>query len=101
MGTATLEEKFEVMKEIGDGSFGSVVLARTRTAGSHVAKRGTMVRGPFPFFFSSHDLIDGSIRALGELEENLSDCLCFIIRTDCDQDDEEDLRILFVMSRVA
>ncbi|EGC49575.1 sporulation protein kinase mde3 [Histoplasma capsulatum var. duboisii H88] len=43
MGTATLEEKFEVMKEIGDGSFGSVVLARTRTAGSHVAKRGTMI----------------------------------------------------------
>ncbi|KAL2373175.1 hypothetical protein RJ035_003968 [Blastomyces gilchristii] len=43
MGTATLEEKFEVMKEIGDGSFGSVVLARTRTAGSHVARRGTMI----------------------------------------------------------
>ncbi|KAK2810567.1 hypothetical protein FQN50_002824 [Emmonsiellopsis sp. PD_5] len=43
MAAATLEEKFEVMKEIGDGSFGSVVLARTRTAGSHVARRGTMV----------------------------------------------------------
>ncbi|OJD24323.1 CMGC/RCK/MAK protein kinase [Blastomyces percursus] len=43
MGTATLEERFEVMKEIGDGSFGSVVLARTRTAGSHVARRGTMI----------------------------------------------------------
>ncbi|EEH23076.2 CMGC/RCK/MAK protein kinase [Paracoccidioides brasiliensis Pb03] len=43
MATATLEDKFEVIKEIGDGSFGNVVLARTRTAGSHVARRGTMV----------------------------------------------------------
>jgi meiosis induction protein kinase IME2/SME1 len=38
-----LEDRFEVLKEIGDGSFGSVVLARTRTAGSNVARRGTMV----------------------------------------------------------
>jgi meiosis induction protein kinase IME2/SME1 len=43
---ATLEDKFEVLKEIGDGSFGSVVLARVRTAGSQVARRGTMVRIP-------------------------------------------------------
>ncbi|KAK2771767.1 hypothetical protein FQN53_004901 [Emmonsiellopsis sp. PD_33] len=43
MAAATLEEKFEVMKEVGDGSFGSVVLARTRTAGAHVARRGTMI----------------------------------------------------------
>ena len=41
---ATLEDKFEILKEIGDGSFGSVALARVRTAGSHVARRGTMVR---------------------------------------------------------
>ena len=41
---ATLEDKFEVLKEIGDGSFGSVVPARVRTAGSQVARRGTMVR---------------------------------------------------------
>jgi meiosis induction protein kinase IME2/SME1 len=39
----TLEDRFEVIKEVGDGSFGSVVLARTRTAGSNVARRGTMV----------------------------------------------------------
>jgi meiosis induction protein kinase IME2/SME1 len=32
-----------VMKEIGDGSFGSVALARVRTAGSHIARRGTLV----------------------------------------------------------
>ncbi|OKL61265.1 hypothetical protein UA08_03195 [Talaromyces atroroseus] len=39
----TLEDRFEVIKEVGDGSFGSVVLARVRTAGSNVARRGTMV----------------------------------------------------------
>lgn len=32
-----------MMKEIGDGSFGSVALARVRTAGSHIARRGTLV----------------------------------------------------------
>ncbi|KAJ5792513.1 Meiosis induction protein kinase IME2/SME1 [Penicillium pulvis] len=40
---ATLEDRFQVMKEVGDGSFGSVALARVRTAGSHIARRGTMV----------------------------------------------------------
>lgn len=43
MGTTILEDKFEVIKEIGDGSFGSVHLARVRTAGAHIAKRGSMV----------------------------------------------------------
>lgn len=38
-----LEERFEVIKEIGDGSFGSVALARVRGAGANVARRGTMV----------------------------------------------------------
>lgn len=38
-----LEDKFDVLKDIGDGSFGSVVLARTRTAGSYVARRGSLV----------------------------------------------------------
>jgi meiosis induction protein kinase IME2/SME1 len=38
-----LEDRFEVIKEIGDGSFGSVALARVRGAGSTVARRGTMV----------------------------------------------------------
>lgn len=43
-GTAlTLEDRFEVLKEIGDGSFGSVVLGRVRTAGANVARRGTVV----------------------------------------------------------
>lgn len=40
-----LEDRFEVLKEIGDGSFGSVVLARVRTAGANVARRGTVVSG--------------------------------------------------------
>lgn len=38
-----LEDRFEVLKEIGDGSFGNVVLARVRTAGANVARRGTVV----------------------------------------------------------
>ncbi|KAI1486791.1 kinase-like domain-containing protein [Biscogniauxia mediterranea] len=38
-----LEDRFEVLKEIGDGSFGSVALARVRTAGANVARRGTVV----------------------------------------------------------
>lgn len=41
--TMALEDRFEVLKEIGDGSFGSVVLARVRTAGASVARRGTVI----------------------------------------------------------
>lgn len=41
--TCALEDRFEVLKDIGDGSFGSVVLARVRGAGSAVARRGTVV----------------------------------------------------------
>lgn len=40
---ASLEDRFQVMKEVGDGSFGSVAVARVRTAGAHIARRGTMV----------------------------------------------------------
>ncbi|KAK2746813.1 hypothetical protein FQN57_002855 [Myotisia sp. PD_48] len=40
---ATLEDKFQVLKEVGDGSFGNVVVARVRTAGSNIARRGTMI----------------------------------------------------------
>lgn len=43
-----LEDKFEVLKDIGDGSFGSVVLARVRTAGSHIARRGSVVSEQTP-----------------------------------------------------
>ena len=38
-----LEDRFEVIKQIGDGSFGSVALARVRGAGAGIARRGTMV----------------------------------------------------------
>lgn len=40
----TLEDKYQIVKEIGDGSFGSVVLGRTRTAGAVAVRRNTMVR---------------------------------------------------------
>lgn len=43
MSATCLEDRFEVLKDIGDGSFGSVALARVRTAGAHVARRGTLV----------------------------------------------------------
>ena len=63
-----LEDKFEVLKDIGDGSFGSVVLARVRTAGSHIARRGSVVSEQ-----SSHDYAGPKI-VLGcnqDHEENL------------------------------
>lgn len=41
----SLEDRFELLKEIGDGSFGSVALARVRTAGANIARRGTLVSG--------------------------------------------------------
>lgn len=41
-----LGDKYEVVKEIGDGSFGSVALARVRAGGAHIAKRNTMVSIP-------------------------------------------------------
>lgn len=38
-----LEDKYEIIKDIGDGSFGSVSLGRTRSAGAHIVRRGTLV----------------------------------------------------------
>ncbi|KAI0872470.1 kinase-like domain-containing protein [Hypoxylon argillaceum] len=38
-----LGDRFEVLKDIGDGSFGSVCLARVRAAGGNVARRGTVI----------------------------------------------------------
>ena len=66
-GTA-LEDRFEVLKEIGDGSFGSVVLARVRTAGSNIARRGTVV---------------SIIHIIGPVQETHYDL-------DCYQDNEEE-----------
>ena len=43
MSSTCLEDRFEVLKDIGDGSFGSVALARVRTAGAQIARRGTLV----------------------------------------------------------
>jgi meiosis induction protein kinase IME2/SME1 len=68
MSAVRLEDKFEVLKDIGDGSFGSVVLARVRTAGSHVARRGSVVSGPGSQVYAAADVVPG-----------------------CDQDNEENL----------
>jgi len=38
-----LTDRFEIIKEVGDGSFGSVVLAKVRSAGASVARRGSVV----------------------------------------------------------
>lgn len=45
-----LEDRFEIIKDIGDGSFGSVALARVRANGSSIARRGTMVSSDDSFF---------------------------------------------------
>ncbi|KAL7271892.1 Serine/threonine protein kinase [Rhizina undulata] len=39
----SLTDRFEIIKDIGDGSFGSVVLAKVRSAGAGVARRGSVV----------------------------------------------------------
>ncbi|KAH0614414.1 uncharacterized protein H6S33_000050 [Morchella sextelata] len=41
--TMALTDRFEIIKDIGDGSFGSVVLAKVRSAGAGVARRGSVV----------------------------------------------------------
>ena len=51
-----LEDKFELLREIGDGSFGSVALARVRTAGAHIARRGTMVGIHCIMYFANSQL---------------------------------------------
>ncbi|GAB7361001.1 hypothetical protein MBLNU230_g1044t1 [Neophaeotheca triangularis] len=54
-----LEDKFEIVKDIGDGSFGSVALGRTRSAGAHTVRRGTMV----------------AIKTMKKSFENFSQCM--------------------------
>ena len=41
--TLSLADRFEIIKEVGDGSFGSVALAKVRSAGANIAKRGSVV----------------------------------------------------------
>lgn len=74
-----LGDRFEVLKDIGDGSFGSVCLARVRSAGSNVARRGTVV-GTEPERWGA--VIDEYV-------------------LDCHQDDEEDVRVLHTLFGVA
>lgn len=54
-----LEDKYEILKDIGDGSFGSVSLGRTRSAGASVVRRGTMV----------------AIKTMKKTFENFSQCM--------------------------
>jgi hypothetical protein len=72
-----LEDRFEVLKDIGDGSFGSVVLARVRGAGSNIARRGTVV----------------SICLFVPILKSV-----LIPYPDCHQNDEEKLRIVCALS---
>lgn len=75
-----LEDKFEILKDdIGDGSFGSVALARVRTAGAHVARRGTTVE-PLWRLENHGDAFGGPALANG-----------FLVSLGRDQDDEEDV----------
>lgn len=81
MAPVTLEDKFEVIKEVGDGSFGSVALARVRTAGAHVARRGTMVKITRIRRLVCRGILIGFL-IIGRY-----------------QNDEKDIRIVFVMPR--
>ena len=71
LSSVCLEDKFELIKEIGDGSFGSVALARVRTAGAHVARRGSLVGREYMLNNCSSNKIPG-----------------------CNQDNEKDFRFI-------
>lgn len=76
-GWASLEEKYEVMKEIGDGSFGSVALARVRTAGAHIARRGTLVSPPRSILYKRPrtDASKVAIKTMKKTFDSFSACL--------------------------
>ena len=74
--SACLEDKFELLKEIGDGSFGSVALARVRTAGGHLARRGTLVcMGLSMQLASSLTLMKVAIKTMKKTFESYAPCL--------------------------
>ena len=77
ISSTCLEDKFELLKDIGDGSFGSVALARVRTAGAYIARRGTLV---------CRELTDAAFSFPNK----------FLGRN---QDNEEDLRIIRTLPR--
>ena len=70
-----LEERFEIIKDIGDGSFGSVALARVRTAGASVARRGTLVSSPrqWPWILSNR--IQVAIKTMKKTFDSFTPCL--------------------------
>lgn len=75
LSSVCLEDRFELIKEIGDGSFGSVALARVRTAGAHIARRGSLVSRKCLLRGSSSNNLQG-----------------------CNQDNEKDFRIIHTLS---
>lgn len=75
LSSVCLEDRFELIKEIGDGSFGSVALARVRTAGAHVARRGSLV---------SWECL------LNDFSSNNPQ--------GCNQDNEKDFRLIYALS---
>jgi meiosis induction protein kinase IME2/SME1 len=72
-----LEDKFEVLKDIGDGSFGSVSLGRTRSAGAHIVRRGTLVSfDNFNALIMSHlYTLQVAIKTMKKTFENFSQCM--------------------------
>lgn len=75
-----LEDRFEVLKEIGDGSFGSVVLARVRSAGASVARRGTVVSPAATIVLvqawnANHARPQIAIKTMKKTFESFSSCL--------------------------
>ncbi|KAK3203992.1 hypothetical protein GRF29_106g1289189 [Pseudopithomyces chartarum] len=74
-GWASLEERYEVMKEIGDGSFGSVALARVRTAGSHIARRGTLVCPSFTSMTVVSNASQVAIKTMKKTFDSFQSCL--------------------------
>lgn len=81
-GLTCLEDKFDVIKEIGDGSFGSVVLARVRPQGSAIARKGSLV----------------CIHCCLHLNQTFCMDLLLTSAAGRNQDDEEDVRFVRPMS---
>ncbi len=78
-GALALEDRFEILKhDIGDGSFGSVSQARVRTAGAHVARRGTTVRGddlPYLQCLQNADHQQIAIKTMKKTFDSFAPCL--------------------------
>lgn len=72
-----LEDRFEIIKDIGDGSFGSVALGRTRGAGAHIVRKGTLVclTMDTPHLTRSLTFPQVAIKTMKKTFESFSQCL--------------------------